>query len=1175
MPLGRATRRLRRLEGPLVTVVLAISDEETSRISICLDTLRDQTHRNLEVLVIGYGDTTRCLAVAQEHAAGDWRIRILRQRAGTQAQARNLAAGKAKGSYLLFVNGGDDLPRTGIEHLVAAIEVSGSDFAVGKLDQPLTVNRSVNSPFEAAHRHDLFGVGLTQAPVAITDLGLGNRLFRRRYYIDAGLRFADRPAGATELAVTSYLSGTFDLLHQATYVPTGRRDGVSVGSVLPVLDGLVGWIGEQRRIAQMIDSGDLQEVRRAWLTDALDHGVQPFLDDVERATQEQWQSLRAAVESLLAGAAEDWDGELSAESKVKLWLLRDDRREELADYVADRWFELGHRATLVEQGKVLARLPFFDDPAVGIPRRCFEMPPAHTPLRVEAREVRWHDRTLEVVLFARIDYVGFDGPPEVEVSLLSEDRSGGRAGAPIPLRVERHRDFRLNHAHGHRYQDYSHGGVTAYVDADELAALLSDGESRRWTFQVRLGVRGLWRDGGVDVVDPRASAGMAGTGYLGPRTRGSHRLGIREAGGRLEVYAAPGGGPGVLGISVSGRVVTGELETGGRELAGVQVSMGDLRAEGKLTGSGAVRSFSLEVPPRWAEVTSMTWQIEALDPDGGAHPIAWTEESHAWLPQPAGRLAPGRSGAGELQLFEAADLLIVDEAELDGRALHVRAHWLGAAPGDFELSLKGTPGALPGTVTSAPGAAHVTAEFSMTWDPWGLGQTPVPAERYYFKLATGSGPRPGKVWLGTELVSSLFETTHTADYTFRAIRMGLEAGIFLRAPLTDRDRGPYGQKQLQLAYAANQDPLDEQAFYLQSYAGASATDSQLAIHHELRRTHPGLRLYWGVADASARVPEGGIPVLMHSPEWYDVMATAKHLCLNIDVDRWFHARPGQRVLQTFHGYPAKSMGIRMWQAKGYTPRRIALELARTSGDWELILTPSPEMDVHYRVEYAYTGRIHSEGYPRDDALVGPDAERIRRETRARLGLQPHHKVVLYAPTWRDDLAVNWREAHMVQNMDLHAAARQLGPDYVFLLRGHRFNAAVQRSASTSAQLIDVTGHPEINDLILASDVAVLDYSSLRFDFSLTGRPMVFLVPDIADYVGGVRGFLFDYRDTAPGPLVATGDEVVEQLRDLEAIQREHAAAYKTFDERFNRYMDGRAAERVVAAFMGDPEVRDD
>jgi CDP-glycerol glycerophosphotransferase len=96
----------------------------------------------------------------------------------------------------------------------------------------------------------------------------------------------------------------------------------------------------------------------------------------------------------------------------------------------------------------------------------------------------------------------------------------------------------------------------------------------------------------------------------------------------------------------------------------------------------------------------------------------------------------------------------------------------------------------------------------------------------------------------------------------------------------------------------------------------------------------------------------------------------------------------------------------------------------------------------------------------------------------------------------------------------------------------------------------------------------MDYSSLRFDFALTRKPMLFLVPDLASYSGPVRGFLYDYPSTAPGPLLDTADEVVECLSDLAAVEREHKVAYETFLGRFQYLQDGRSAVSVVDAFFG-------
>ena len=136
------------------------------------------------------------------------------------------------------------------------------------------------------------------------------------------------------------------------------------------------------------------------------------------------------------------------------------------------------------------------------------------------------------------------------------------------------------------------------------------------------------------------------------------------------------------------------------------------------------------------------------------------------------------------------------------------------------------------------------------------------------------------------------------------------------------------------------------------------------------------------------------------------------------------------------------------------------------------------------------------------------------------------------------------------------------------MRGHRFHAQAGERSGRSARLLDVTDYPEINDLVLACDAAVLDYSSLRFDVALTGQPMLFLVPDLGSYTGGVRGFLYPFEESAPGPLLTDAEEVIEALRDLPRVTRDHAAAYARFNATYNYLQDGRAAERVVRRFFG-------
>ena len=114
-------------------------------------------------------------------------------------------------------------------------------------------------------------------------------------------------------------------------------------------------------------------------------------------------------------------------------------------------------------------------------------------------------------------------------------------------------------------------------------------------------------------------------------------------------------------------------------------------------------------------------------------------------------------------------------------------------------------------------------------------------------------------------------------------------------------------------------------------------------------------------------------------------------------------------------------------------------------------------------------------------------------------------------------------------------------------------------------MIDVTGYPDTSQLLLAADGLITDYSSVMFDFSVTGKPMYFLVPDIEHYRGELRGFYFDLAAHAPGPVVRTQDELVEALRTADPA--DHAENYAIWREKFNARDDGHAAERVVARIL--------
>lgn len=1165
-PVGRATRRFRgEFSGPLVTVVLPVSDDDTTRIGTCLDSLKVQTHRNIEVLVVRFGRHERVTATVREHAAQDWRIKTRVKVEKSLAAARNAGVAAASGELVVVVtHAGDDFVHTGIERLVEAHGRSGSPVVVGAMREPDIAGWIPDSAYDAAHHAPVRGTTLAATPFAVTDLGLGNKLFTRTSWKQTGLRFTDEfPDGADAALGLLEKATSFDLLTDFTYIPTGRRDGVQVGTVPDVLSGLAGWIDRNDHTWHRVEALGLPEVSEWFLWGVLDTAVQPLIADVQRADEHQWQTLRDHVAMLLDAADEHVWARLNAEARVKLWLLQGGHRKALEDFVGARLFTRGNRPTEVRDGKVFALLPHHDDPELGIPPELFEMTADETRFRAMLREVRWVDATtLELTVFAAIDFVHMTASPALTCALVDRD-----SGQRIPLEVRQFRDARANQAL-RRHQDFSWGAFDAVVPVADVVA--ASAGSATWVVEVEIDVDGVRRSGAVPLLDEQASAGFIGRDHLAPRPVAGSVVAFNPRSDVVGLRIRPDRGPRLRALEVTGRTVSGVLDqpADGAGVTGLRVTQGtqQVRAETTTAPDGSL-GFRLQLPAAWTG--QRRWQVQALTSDGREVALGWPAAAPQWLGVGTGEVVGSRTAAGDTELFEAAGTLVVEDLVVEGLRLDVAGHWLGApAVGDARLVLLTQVGGtevlatdlLPG---DAPG--QVRASVTLTTDRWGLGERPLaPA---WFWLATAHAGSTTRALLGERGIDRLHHFMVGSDYSARVVQEGRVAGVELLPPVPVEERVPFGQTSLQEWYADADIPLEPDAVYFQSYVGASATDSQLALHHELRRTRPDLTLYWGVASASSWVPEGGVPVVLTTREWYRVLAAAGQLCMNIDPERWFRKRPGQRLLQTFHGYPSKSMGIRMWDAKHYPPRRIELELQRTSKQWDLILTPDPDMDQYYRREYAYDGPIHSEGYPRDDVLVGGRAAAVREDARRRLGIAPHQKAILYAPTWRDDQATNWRAADAVHHLDIGAAARELGPDYVLLLRGHRFHNPAGDGAGAT-RFLDVTEYPEINDLILAADAAVLDYSSLRFDFALTRRPMVFLVPDLDTYVGGVRGFLYDYGPTAPGPHVDTADQVVAQLRDLDGLQRRYADEVDAFHQRFCRFMDGHAAERVASAFFG-------
>ncbi len=323
-----------------------------------------------------------------------------------------------------------------------------------------------------------------------------------------------------------------------------------------------------------------------------------------------------------------------------------------------------------------------------------------------------------------------------------------------------------------------------------------------------------------------------------------------------------------------------------------------------------------------------------------------------------------------------------------------------------------------------------------------------------------------------------------------------------------------------------------------------------------------------VNDWSVPVPHGATAVLAGTEDYYEALARSRYLIANDDMPAWYVKRAGQVYVQTWHGTPLKRIGFDVSQPQFISGTRYLDHLEQEVAKWDLLLSPNPFSTPIMRRAFRYDGEICESGYPRNDVLVTGEPGRLAEQARARLGIPPGKRVVLYAPTWRDDQYYASGRYRFDFRLDLEQAWRELGHDTVILLRGHHHMADDVPPGTRPGFVLNVTGYPSMAELCLVSDVLITDYSSVMFDFAPTGKPMLFFTYDLAAYRDRLRGFYFDFEAEAPGPLLATSAEVVAALADLDAVSARYAARLQRFAARFCPLDDGKAAARACDAIFG-------
>lgn len=288
------------------------------------------------------------------------------------------------------------------------------------------------------------------------------------------------------------------------------------------------------------------------------------------------------------------------------------------------------------------------------------------------------------------------------------------------------------------------------------------------------------------------------------------------------------------------------------------------------------------------------------------------------------------------------------------------------------------------------------------------------------------------------------------------------------------------------------------------------------------------------------------------------VATARYILAD-DYVRYMYTLPlgeSQKFVQVWHSTGAfKRMGFSRMGREGST-----IKGSLTHRNYTDVIVSSEGVVQNFVEAFGVDEKcVHPLGVPRTDVFFDEKYKaKVRAEQREKLQLNEHEKLVLFAPTYRGNDVHNAYYPH--EFLDVDALACLLGPEYVIALKLHPFiKTPLPFSNEQGARVVDVGADREINDLLLAADILVTDYSSVIFEYALLSKPIVFYAPDMGDY-GNKRDFFYDYTEYIYGPLAQNQEELVECIKKAQTETSHNLDAFK---EKFLGACDGHSTQRFV------------
>lgn len=373
-------------------------------------------------------------------------------------------------------------------------------------------------------------------------------------------------------------------------------------------------------------------------------------------------------------------------------------------------------------------------------------------------------------------------------------------------------------------------------------------------------------------------------------------------------------------------------------------------------------------------------------------------------------------------------------------------------------------------------------------------------------------------------------------------------------------------------------PIIPNTFIFESQSGGKYDDNPKAIYDYLKKqndTH--YHLFWSIRYRDRKIIEDeNIKVLYRfSIRWLYYMARAEFWIINARIPTWIPKRRETTYVQTWHGTPLKKLALDMDTIgmPGANLENYKKNFLKETLKWDYLIAPNQYSKDIFNSCFDFKKQFIDSGYPRNDVLYQKNNSEDIEKLKKKLSLPLDKKIILYAPTWRDDYYISKGQYRFKIPFDIEKVRELMGKDAVFIFRAHYLVAESLDTVENQKDIYNFSVKEDISDLYLVSDLLITDYSSVFFDYANLKKPMLFYAYDYHHYRDNLRGFYFDIENNSPGPFVTIEEDFYNYLKEFI-----HTGKFSDYETSLNQFYikycsweKGNASEQVIKQVLSNKQ----